>query len=144
MLKAKPTAVASTRARLATGSPLARRGRSQRDCGRSPRVDAARPYAVSQTATDLREPSRGFPSSEGTARGAVPSDEKEHHISEPRINDRIRVPEVRLVGPNGEQVGIVRVEDALRWPPRPNSTWSRSPDGQASGGQAHGLRQVQI
>src|SRR5690349_12144843 len=40
--------------------------------------------------------------------------QKEHHISEPRINDRIRVAEVRLVGPNGEQVGIVRVEDALR------------------------------
>ena len=39
---------------------------------------------------------------------------KEKHISDPRINDRIRVPEVRLVGPNGEQVGIVRVEDALR------------------------------
>lgn len=40
---------------------------------------------------------------------------KEQAISaEPRINDRIRVPEVRLVGPNGEQVGIVRVEDALR------------------------------
>ena len=33
---------------------------------------------------------------------------------EPRINDRIRVAEVRLVGPNGEQVGIVRIEDALR------------------------------
>jgi len=33
---------------------------------------------------------------------------------EARINDRIRVPEVRLVGPNGEQVGIVRIEDALR------------------------------
>jgi len=33
---------------------------------------------------------------------------------EPRINDRIRVPEVRLVGPNGEQVGIVRIDDALR------------------------------
>lgn len=33
---------------------------------------------------------------------------------EPRINDRIRVPEVRLVGPAGEQVGIVRIEDALR------------------------------
>jgi len=41
-------------------------------------------------------------------------DTEEHHISEPRINDRIRVAEVRLVGPNGEQVGIVRVEDALR------------------------------
>ena len=40
---------------------------------------------------------------------------KEQAISaEPRNNDRIRVPEVRLVGPNGEQVGIVRVEDALR------------------------------
>ncbi|MDE0573298.1 translation initiation factor IF-3 [Demequina sp. B12] len=35
-------------------------------------------------------------------------------INEPRINDRIRVPEVRLVGPQGEQVGIVRIEDALR------------------------------
>ncbi len=35
-------------------------------------------------------------------------------ISDPRINDRIRVPEVRLVGPAGEQVGVVRVEDALR------------------------------
>ena len=37
------------------------------------------------------------------------------HIStELRINDRIRVPEVRLVGPNGEQVGIVAIGDALR------------------------------
>ena len=34
--------------------------------------------------------------------------------AEARINERIRVPEVRLVGPGGEQVGIVRVEDALR------------------------------
>ena len=34
--------------------------------------------------------------------------------TEPRINDRIRVPEVRLVGPNGEQVGIVSIQDALR------------------------------
>jgi len=33
---------------------------------------------------------------------------------EPRINDRIRVPEVRLVGPNGEQVGVTRIEDAIR------------------------------
>ncbi|WP_366914097.1 translation initiation factor IF-3 [Nocardioides sp.] len=37
------------------------------------------------------------------------------HIStELRINDRIRVPEVRLVGPNGETVGIVPTGDALR------------------------------
>ncbi|MHB1877347.1 MAG: translation initiation factor IF-3 [Streptosporangiaceae bacterium] len=30
------------------------------------------------------------------------------------MNDRIRVPEVRLVGPAGEQVGIVSINDALR------------------------------
>jgi translation initiation factor IF-3 len=34
--------------------------------------------------------------------------------AESRINERIRVPEVRLVGPNGEQVGIVAIGDALR------------------------------
>jgi translation initiation factor IF-3 len=33
---------------------------------------------------------------------------------EPRINDRIRVPEVRLVGAEGEQIGIVTVAEALR------------------------------
>ena len=33
---------------------------------------------------------------------------------EPRINDRIRVLEVRLVGPNGEQIGVTRIEDAIR------------------------------
>lgn len=31
-----------------------------------------------------------------------------------RINERIRVPEMRLVGPQGEQVGIVRLEQALQ------------------------------
>ncbi|HLP23477.1 MAG TPA: translation initiation factor IF-3 [Microbacteriaceae bacterium] len=35
-------------------------------------------------------------------------------MSEPRINDRIRVPEVRLVGPGGEQVGVVKIDVALR------------------------------
>ncbi|TDD65122.1 translation initiation factor IF-3 [Jiangella aurantiaca] len=46
---------------------------------------------------------------------APPRRFQEEGISaEPRINDRIRVSEVRLVGPNGEQVGIVRIEDALR------------------------------
>ena len=41
-------------------------------------------------------------------------DTEEHRISEPRTNDRIRVPEVRLVGPAGEQVGVVKIEVALR------------------------------
>lgn len=35
-------------------------------------------------------------------------------ISDPRTNDRIRVPEVRLVGPSGEQVGVVKIDVALR------------------------------
>ncbi|MFN2625815.1 MAG: translation initiation factor IF-3 [Mycobacteriales bacterium] len=33
---------------------------------------------------------------------------------EPRINDRIRVPEVRLVGAAGEQIGIVPIEQAMQ------------------------------
>ncbi len=33
---------------------------------------------------------------------------------EPRVNHRIRVPEVRLVGVEGEQLGIVAIEDAMR------------------------------
>src|SRR5699024_50288 len=39
---------------------------------------------------------------------------KETAISDPRTNERIRVNEVRLVGPGGEQVGVVPVETALR------------------------------
>jgi len=31
-----------------------------------------------------------------------------------RINQRIRVKEVRLIGPNGEQMGIVNTQDALQ------------------------------
>lgn len=36
------------------------------------------------------------------------------HAREPRINHRIRVPEVRLVGIEGEQLGIVQTADAMR------------------------------
>ncbi|MET0590609.1 MAG: translation initiation factor IF-3 [Naasia sp.] len=39
---------------------------------------------------------------------------KEQRISDPRTNDRIRVPEVRLVGPAGEQIGVVSIDVALR------------------------------
>ena len=45
--------------------------------------------------------------------GRIPSS-KEFRISDPRTNERIRVPEVRLVGPAGEQIGVVRIEAALR------------------------------
>ena len=32
-----------------------------------------------------------------------------------RINDRVRVPEVRLIDENGNQVGVMRTQDALRY-----------------------------
>ncbi|NBX23443.1 MAG: translation initiation factor IF-3, partial [Microbacteriaceae bacterium] len=35
-------------------------------------------------------------------------------MSDPRTNDRIRVSEVRLVGPTGEQLGVVAIDVALR------------------------------
>ncbi len=43
-----------------------------------------------------------------------PKDTGGHISTELRINDRIRVPEVRLVGPNGETVGIVPTGEALK------------------------------
>jgi translation initiation factor IF-3 len=45
---------------------------------------------------------------------ADPRDSRSTRISDPRTNDRIRVPEVRLVGPAGEQVGVVPIETALK------------------------------
>ncbi|MFW6774794.1 translation initiation factor IF-3 [Nocardioides sp. CPCC 205120] len=58
-----------------------------------------------------RDPSRVA----GARRGTRPPCQPGGHIStELRINDRIRVSEVRLVGPNGETVGIVPTGDALR------------------------------
>ncbi|HUH52824.1 MAG TPA: translation initiation factor IF-3 [Microbacteriaceae bacterium] len=39
---------------------------------------------------------------------------KEYAISDPRTNERIRAGELRLVGPSGEQVGVVSLDIALR------------------------------
>jgi translation initiation factor IF-3 len=48
-------------------------------------------------------------------RGPHNRSHQEDSISvEPRINDRIRVAEVRLVGAEGEQIGIIPVTEALR------------------------------
>ena len=67
----------------------------------------------------IRATMRGFPlSTSGGIR--LPNELRfavrveETRISDPRTNDRIRVPEVRLVGPGGEQVGVVKIEVALR------------------------------
>jgi translation initiation factor IF-3 len=61
--------------------------------------------------TTLTGPSSS-PASGG--RDSSPCNSRGEAITEPRINDRIRVPEVRLVGPEGEQVGIVPIGEALR------------------------------
>src|SRR5690349_8050848 len=59
--------------------------------------------------------SRAFLFVEQMLMGGAPDDNIGGPIStETRVNERIRVPEVRLIGPGGEQVGIVRIEDALR------------------------------
>jgi translation initiation factor IF-3 len=55
--------------------------------------------------------SGGFSASVGTP----DSTDRGGHISvEPRVNEQIRAREVRLVGPEGEQVGIVPLERALQ------------------------------
>src|SRR5688500_69540 len=65
------------------------------------RVDARGPFAVS--AASGSRASAGGTQSTNNPGGPI--------TIELRVNERIRVPEVRLVGPNGEQVGIVRIED---------------------------------
>ena len=67
----------------------------------------------------VRQPPPGGPLSlvgttpAGAAGGGA--DAQGGHISvEARINERIRAPEVRLVGPKGEQIGIVSVSEALK------------------------------
>jgi translation initiation factor IF-3 len=55
-------------------------------------------------------------SADAAAGGTGGGDEAQggHISAEARINERIRAPEVRLVGPKGEQIGIVSVNDALK------------------------------
>ena len=62
-----------------------------------------------------REDSRAW-SAEAAAGSTGGGDEAQggHISTEARINERIRSPEVRLVGPKGEQIGIVSINDALK------------------------------
>lgn len=47
-------------------------------------------------------------------RSRKPHNVGEHISGELRINDRIRVPEVRLIGAEGEQVGVVSITEAIQ------------------------------
>lgn len=42
------------------------------------------------------------------------NEEKKISASEYRVNEQIRVPEVRLIGPEGQNMGVVSISDALR------------------------------
>jgi translation initiation factor IF-3 len=61
-------------------------------------------------------PSRVHSTLKAPQRAALTATLKGRVIStaEPRINDQIRVPQIRLIGMNGEQVGVVDVDSALR------------------------------
>jgi len=81
-------------------------GVSVRGISVAPTVSSAGPASVSSGARIVPEGRAGRSTTVITRGGPI--------SAEPRINDRIRVPEVRLVGPEGEQVGIVPIGEALR------------------------------
>jgi len=56
----------------------------------------------------MSNPSGGDFSSQGAPRGG------KERIDEPRVNRRIRVPEIRVIGEEGEQLGIMPTMQALR------------------------------
>jgi translation initiation factor IF-3 len=60
-----------------------------------------------------REPRGRAHTAAGGADGGIQA-QGGHISAEARINERIRSPEVRLVGPKGEQIGIVSINDALK------------------------------
>ena len=121
--------------------PLPRRGRAGRDGGRRvrrpgrarrgrperrPRAD--RPVSI-LAAVDCRHTKQPTPLSapwprshprplEAPPRSLVPVprrfDRRPPERDTTRINERIRVPKVRLIGADGEQLGIVETDEALR------------------------------
>ncbi|MGI8694823.1 MAG: translation initiation factor IF-3 [Geodermatophilaceae bacterium] len=105
-----------------TRRPRASRVRSHRTS--SPMCTTTRPGSAGDRSSEPRERcSRGSSRESTHLRRGHPSPRTQltRHSNqggpisaEPRINDRIRVPEVRLVGPEGEQVGIVSIGEALR------------------------------
>jgi len=50
-----------------------------------------------------------FPNSGGARRGNY----RGRHDRGPRKNERIRVPEIRVIGPEGKQIGVMKTRDAL-------------------------------
>lgn len=60
--------------------------------------------------TPSSPPSSGFPRGPRPPRREFQNQNKDEH----RINERIRIPQVRLIGAQGEQVGVVATQQALQ------------------------------
>jgi translation initiation factor IF-3 len=98
----------------APGVTVVMRGTARR--GGCPACKACGVFSSPAVFRRSRGPGRlsNWQSAAGDSSGRKDGAQGGHISTEPRINERIRVPEVRLVGPNGEQVGIVSIDDALR------------------------------
>src|SRR3982750_2013694 len=66
------------------------------------------PSSPASPSNPSRPPGPAFPRPRPT-RGPLPTQNKDEH----RINERIRVPQVRLIDEKGEQVGVVPTQQAL-------------------------------
>ena len=88
-----------------------------RVCIRGPRFQhwqpRSRPDPADRSGPE-RAPARPHAHGHRSTTPPAPDSQEDSISVEPRINDRIRVPEVRLVGAEGEQIGIVPVGEALR------------------------------
>ncbi|MEZ5685082.1 MAG: hypothetical protein R3D78_03930 [Paracoccaceae bacterium] len=62
----------------------------------------------------------------------------------PRVNDRIRAPEIRLIGADGENVGVISPREALAMAEEAGWISWKSRRPRPAGLQDHGFRQVQI
>jgi translation initiation factor IF-3 len=60
------------------------------------------------------------------------------------INENISAREVRLIGADGEQIGIVSIDEALRIAEEPNLIWWKFPPTQSPCLPGDGLRQVDL
>ena len=82
-------------------------------------TDAPRPHrAVSRTrdvCRSRRSAYRQHAPAAALISGPYEEDSRIATTKEVRVNDRIRIPTVRVIGPDGEQIGILPIRDALTY-----------------------------
>jgi translation initiation factor IF-3 len=67
-------------------------------------------FTPSSPSSPSGPPGSSFPPRPRFPRGPIPNQNKDEH----RINERIRVPQVRLIDEQGNQVGVVATQEALQ------------------------------